>query len=197
MLWFLSDTLWPSFWWGSVCEGLAWVRLVSGRRRLCGFRLVRPGWPSCEPSSRTTTHNIHVISHKVPCAHRVSSRMSSVSACPSARAQRAFAGTKESAHISYMQSRPRPTPAEGGGWRVEVEGCCTSCESWQGRGGAVGLLMRGYVSEQHSYLHPTNLIFFFFYIKGRVSFCKMQVSVQCDQEQIYLVSTYLQLTILN
>lgn len=196
MLWFLSDTLWASFWRGSVCEGLAWVRLVSGRRRLCGFRLVRPGWPSREPS-RTTMHSIRVISPKVPRAHRVSSRVSSVSACPSAGAQRAFAGTKESAHISHMQSQPHPTPAEGGGWRVEVGGCCTSCESWQGRRGAVGLLMRGCVSEQPSYLHPTNLRYIFFYIKGRVSFCKMQVSVQCDQEQIYLVSTYLQLTILN
>lgn len=28
-------------------------------------------------------------------------------------------------------------------------------------------------------------------------FCFAKISVQCDQEQIYLVSTYLQLTILN
>ena len=124
--------------------------------------------------------------------------MGSVSACPSARAQWGFAGTKESTHISRMQSgsRPLPPPAEGGGWRVEVGGRCTGCESWQGRRGAIGLLLRGYASEQQSYLHPTNLRFFF-YVKGRVSFCEMQVSVQCDQEQIYLVSTYLQLTILN
>lgn len=28
-------------------------------------------------------------------------------------------------------------------------------------------------------------------------FCFVKISVQCDQEQIFLVSTYLQLTILN
>lgn len=70
MLWFLSDTLWSPFQWGLVCEELAWIRLGSGRRPLCGFRLVSPaGWPSCEPSSRTTMHNIPCNHSQHPCHH--------------------------------------------------------------------------------------------------------------------------------
>jgi len=94
--------------------------------------------------------------------------MGSVSVCPRARAQRGFTGTKESAHLSLTQSWPYPFPTECGGWRVEIGGwrvepggCCTGCESWQGKRACVGLLMRGHMSEQWSYLNPTNPRIFF------------------------------------
>lgn len=86
-----------------------------------------------------------------------SSRTGSVLVCLSARAQRGFTGTKERAHLSCTQSQPGPPPADDGRQRVGAGRCWTGRESQQGRRGAMGLLLRGHMSEQQSYLHPTNL----------------------------------------
>lgn len=144
MFCFLSDALRASSWWDLVCEVLACVTLDSGRKPLCGFRLVwSAAWPSCESSSLMTMHNIPHDHAQHPCDHTQCPTCSQGALpglalsllVPGARAQRGFTGSKESAHISHTHSWPGPPLAEDEGQRVEVGGCWPGCESWQGRRG--------------------------------------------------------------
>lgn len=72
-----------------------------------------------------------------------SSRMGSISACPSGRGQKVFTGSKESAYTSHTQLLPYPPPAEGEGWRMQHP----------------SIVRAGMGREQQSYLHPDNHFF--------------------------------------
>lgn len=74
---------------------------------------------------------------------------------------------------------------------MEAGGCCAGCESWQETDGSAceGPCVRA-AELLASYQLEISFIL-------KEEFCFAKISVQCDQEQIYLVSTYLQLTILN
>lgn len=137
--------------------------------------------PAAQPC---TTHP--VTTHSLPHAYRAFLQVS-VPTSPSSRMQRGFRRTK---YLTRSPGHIYPLKrTETGGWRLE-----DAVQVVRAGRRVMGQFVLGPCVRAAELLasYQTEISFIL-----KEEFCFAKISVQCDQEQIYLVSTYLQLTILN